>query len=371
MEKRKRNNSTVSNKTVESEPTWRGFSFRSGLNEKEKRSFYQQMSILMFAGMDLKQSIDLMQSQQKNKRTSSFYQKISKGLQDGSYLWQLLDKTNQFSIYEISTIKIGEETGLIAEIFSQLRDFYNQKNQLKNLIVNALIYPVIVLFITLGTLYFMLTYVVPMFESIFKRFDQELPSLTLKVLALSNWIGNNKYYILLGVMLLILTHFLFKNKPKYKLATSNLVMHITFIKNYTVKAELAKISLSMHFMLNAGLSIDKAIELAENVASFYPMQLKLKEAKKDIINGKTLFNSIEDSNLFPIDFKSLIKVGEEVNELPDILYKISRSYKEELEMKTKIIGKIIEPMLIVLVAAIVGVVLIAMYLPMFSMSNIL
>jgi type IV pilus assembly protein PilC len=343
----------------------------SKISDKDRKKFYHAFEILLSAGIDIKNTLELLKTQNIGKVWKKHLNNIYQDVVNGQQLSEAFRNTQVFTEYEIASVTIGEETGFLNQIISQLHQHYNEKIKLRRLVVSTFSYPVMVLLMTTGTLYFMLTYIVPMFANIFKRFNRELPGLTQSIITISNWIGENGVWVILILFILLVSHIMLSKLNSYRMHMGNLILKIPLLGETVRKTYLSRFTMAMNFLIKSGTSLVQSIELSANMVGFYPLEKALRTVKKDLTNGESLADSFSKFSIFPPTFISLIRIAEDINKLDDMFEKIAFQFQSDLEHQTKVVSRILEPLLIMVVAAIVGVILIAMYLPLFNLSNVL
>ncbi|WP_026898450.1 type II secretion system F family protein [Daejeonella oryzae] len=342
---------------------------RKELSDKKKEYLYLELSSLLEAGIDLKSSLDLITADQKNSKDKKLLISIQSKVLNGSSFSQALQESGKFSLYEIFSIQIGEETGKIIEILTDLATFYQNKMKQRRKIVAALTYPIVVLATSLGAVFFMLKFVVPMFGDVFLRFGGELPWITAKIIAFSEWMQSYFYYFLFFVICIAVLTSFSRNSILFRKISSLIILKIPVIGNLVQKIYLARFCNSMRLLINARLPLLRAISLTKQMIGYYPIENSLSKIEDDILKGKSLNQSLQLFDIYPSKMAMLIKVGEETNQLDYFFGKLSEQYIEEVEYKTSTISSLMEPLIIIFLGIIVGLILIAMYLPLFKMSN--
>jgi type IV pilus assembly protein PilC len=261
------------------------------------------------------------------------------------------------------------ETGKLIEVLQYLAKFYQNKIKQRRKIVSALTYPCVVLTTSLGAVFFMLRFVVPMFGDVFRRFGGKLPWITEKIIGVSETMQNNFWRVMV-LMLLIVAFILFTRKTeKFREMFSRLVLCIPVIGNLVQKICLARFCNSMRLLINAKLPLLRAIALIKQMIRYYPIESSLQKVEDDIMRGKSLHESMQQFKVYPSKMIQLVKVGEETNQLDCFFGKISEQYIEEVEYKTSTLSSMMEPLIIIFLGFVVGIILISMYLPLFQMSN--
>lgn len=341
----------------------------SQLNDKKKEHLYMELSSLLQAGIDLKSSFELITADQDKERDKQLFKAILQSVLAGTTFSQALHQTGKFSLYEIFSLQIGEETGKLIEVLEDLAVYFKSKIRQRRKVVAALTYPCVVLTTSLGAVFFMLKFVVPMFGDVFKRFGGKLPWITAKIISISQSLENNFIYFLI-VIVLLATLFVFTRKTKqFRKIFSMLLLRVPVAGNLVQKIYLARFCNSMRLLINARLPLLRAIGLLRQMIQYYPIETSLITVEEDILKGKSLYQSLQQFGIYPSKMVQLIKVGEETNQLDYFFGKIAEQYVEEVEYKTSTISSVMEPMIIIFLGMIVGVILIAMYLPLFQMSN--
>jgi type IV pilus assembly protein PilC len=346
-------------------------SFGSGqLADRKKEEFYLELSMLLLSGVDLKTAFDLVLIDYQKKKESKLFENIRDIVLQGDSLSEALRKQKgKFSDYEYYSVQIGEETGKLGEVLKELANYYKNKIAQRRKIISALTYPIIVLCTSFGAVFFMLKFIVPMFADVFIRFGGELPWITAFILRISNFMDQTFWYgILLFVGLIV---FLAINKKKtwYRKWASKIILRIPLAGDIVCKVHLARFANTMRLLVSTNTPLLQAIQLVRQMADFYPIQTSLAKTEQLILRGKSLHESLAQFDFYPSKLVQLIKVGEEVNRLDFFFEQIATQLTEEIEYKTSTISNILEPLIIIFLGLVVGVILIAMYLPMFQMSN--
>ena len=348
----------------------RNISFgKKEIDDKKKESLYMELSSLLQAGINLKSSFELITADLQNEKEKSLYKNIQDAVLGGTTFSQALQQTGKFSLYEVYSLQIGEETGKLIEVLQDLTKFYQNKIKQRRKITSALTYPCVVLSSSLGAVFFMLKFVVPMFGDVFKRFGGKLPWITEKIIGVSNAMENNFWKVVFVIGLIVAFVLFTRKTEKFREIFSKIVLRTPLIGNLVQKVYLARFCNSMRLLINAKLPLLRAIALIRQMINYYPIESSLQKVEDDIMNGKTLHQSLQQFKVYPSKMIQLVKVGEETNQLDYFFGKISEQYIEEVEYKTSTLSSMMEPLIIIFLGLIVGIILISMYLPLFQMSN--
>jgi len=339
------------------------------LNDKKKEALYLELSSLLQAGINLKSSLELITSDQQKEKDKLLFKQVQDDVVRGSALSSALQRSGKFSLYEIYSLQIGEETGKLIEVLQDLATFYQNKIKQRRKIVSALTYPCVVLTTSLGAVFFMLKFVVPMFGDVFKRFGGKLPWITEKIIAVSQAMENNFWRVFILLLLIAVFVYSSRKTERFRQIASKILLKVPVAGNLIQKIYLARFCNSMRLLINAHLPLLRAIALCRQMIGYYPVESSLQQVEDDIMKGKSLHQSMQQFPVYPSKMIQLIKVGEETNQLDYFFAKISEQYIEEVEYKTSTLSSMMEPLIIIFLGLIVGVILISMYLPLFQMSN--
>lgn len=344
--------------------------FEKKFGAVQKEAFYSELGLLLSSGIDIKTALEIIEDQLKVKKHKLILEQIKHDIISGQAVWESVQKhSTVFSTYEYQSIKIGEESGKLPEVLIELGKFYNSSIKLRRQIIGTLTYPVVVLVMSVLIVQFMLSFVVPMFSDIFKHTGAELPWVTLMLIKASNHAGLLFYSLAAFVAIGFLVHKTQQHKTWFRKYTAQFFLKIPVVKDLIQKIYLARFCQSMKLLLGSRVLLIDALDLVKNMIGYYPIEHALDSVKKDVYAGKLLNESLAEHPIFPKKLVSLIKVSEEVN-APELIFdKLSKQYSDEIEHQQAIIGKIIEPLFLVILGGLVGFILIAMYTPMFQMSS--
>lgn len=368
IEVTKRKVKTSSKKSIlEKEITF----FKGSFNNKIKEAFYSELSILLHAGISLKESLILIIEQQKKTNNKIILEDILTNIIKGESFSDAIKKQKDFSEYEYYSLKIGEETGTLIKVTDELGKFFNRRNEQKKNIMNAMSYPIIVFTTAFLSVLFMLKYVVPMFANIFKQNGVDLPWITKLIISFSNGLEKYFWLIILIVIALVVIKNLIKKKVLYKRITTSIVLKVPFFGELIRKMYIAQFTQATALLTSAKIPILNSIQLTKKMIDYYPLQVALEDVEKSVLSGKSLSIGLKSHNIFDNKMISLIKVAEESNRMEYVFDKLTTQYNDEIQYKSKMLSTILEPLIIIVLGAIVAVILIAMYLPMFKLSTVM
>jgi len=345
-------------------------SFGNGqVADKKKEALYLELSTLLLSGIDLRTALELIMVDQENAKDKGLFEQIKKDILAGASLSDAIKAAGRFSDYEYFSIKIGEETGRLGEVLTDLAKYYKSKIQQRRKIISAVTYPAIVLCSSMGAVLFMIKFVVPMFADVFLRFGGELPWITGKIIAVSSWFDSYFLYIVLFIAILIGIYFMYRKTLWFRQFSSGLILRMPVVGDLVKKIYLARFANTMRLLVSTDTPLLRSIGLVRQMIDYYPIETSLLEVESSILRGESLNRSLAAFTFYPPKMIQLIKVGEEINRMDHFFEKIASQYTEEVEYRTNTISSLLEPLIIIFLGLVVGVILIAMYLPMFQMSN--
>lgn len=342
--------------------------FGNQLSDKKKERFYAELQILLSSGLDLKSALELMEEEQESSSDQKLMKQIRESVIHGSSLSEVMEASGRFSPYEFHSIAIGEETAKLNRVLAELNDYFSKKITQRRQITSALAYPAIVIATAFFAIFFMMNFIVPLFADVFTRFGSDLPALTKAVLAMSESVKSNVWYLVVAITITTVVSISQRKKTWYRKLTSHALLKLPIVGTLMRKIFLARFCQSMALLISAKIPLLQAIRLVKKMIVFYPIESTLSEVEADILQGNALHESLSRFPIFNKRMVSLIKVGGEVNQLETMFDKLAAQYTQEVEHQTGMLGSMLEPLLIIFLGVVVGIILVAMYLPMFQLS---
>lgn len=347
----------------------RDISLFNAMGDKQKEAFYHELSILLKAGVDLKSSFELLIMQLQKAKEAKLLEGIKEHIIEGGSLSGAMQRYNDFTPYEYYSIQIGEETGKLSSVLEELATFYRKRLKQRRQITSALMYPAIVTLTSLGAVFFMMNFIVPMFADIFQRSGSDLPAITQFIVNVSDITRRYALIFILGIIALITWLFLQRKNEWFRKISAIILLKMPIFGGMIRKIYLARFCNSMSLLTGSKVPLIRAIQLSRQMVGFYPIEISLDKIEQDILQGKNLHSSLSAFPIYDIKLVSLIKVGEEVNQLTDFFGKVAAQYSEDIEHQSAMISSLLEPFIIIFLGIFVGIILIAMYLPLFQMGG--
>lgn len=345
------------------------FTFQNEMKYKDLVFFLTQLSTYVKSGIPLTDSIVILENQTKSKRNKDLFQRIVYELNTGAPFSEALARQgNTFPRLLINMLKTSELTGNLTEALDDMAAYYKTADSNRKQIISALTYPSVVLVISIAVLTFLLIYIVPKFVDIFNQLGSELPGITVFLINLSTFVQNNiiKIVLTLAAVIVILIA-MYKNIRKFRYIVQWVLMHIPVIKDVIIYNEVIMFTKTFSSLIRHDVFITDSIEMLGKVTSNEIFKDIIKEAVTNLSTGSGLSKAFEDKWAFPRIAYEMLVTGEKTGRLGTMMENVASYYEEEQKNLVQRLKSLIEPVMIILLAIIVGVILLAIFIPMFSM----
>ncbi len=336
--------------------------------DKKKEQFFYDLYNLLSSGLELVNAISLLDEEKQNGKNSIFAE-INKIMLSGKSLAEAIQTTGHFSDFEFHSIRIGEQTGKLPNVLGHLKNHYERKNKLKRQVVNALSYPMLTVFVSIGVMIFLLRFLVPMFQETLRVFDAELPAVTQMVIRVSDFISDYSIPSLVLTVSGVLLIYFQRRASWYRKMTASLVVKIPIVGSLVKKVVVARFAQAMYLLFESKVHLMEGLDYTVGMTDFFPFERWIPEMKTKIGRGMSICRAIEETGFFDSRTITIIKIGEEVNDLGTSFKNIADQNGAYVEQKTSTLNTLLEPFLILFVAAVIIVVAIAMIVPIFEMGN--
>lgn len=345
--------------------------FGTTFSNKIKEDFYTELAVLLKAGISLKAGLELISKSQKKQHNKTLIDTISQNIVSGKTLSEALKMHKEFTNYEFYSVLIGEETGTLGDVIAQLGIFFSKKNEQRRNLISALTYPVIILSTAVLVVVFMLRYVVPMFQDIFKQQGVTLPPITQFIIKTSNILTEYGWLFFVLVLPVAFAKPIMHRYPKLKHVLDKLTLKLPFIGKFIKMIYISQFTQAVAFLSRSKVPMVNSIQLVKQMIQFYPLQNALEIVEQHILRGESLSKSLNQHKLFEDKMIALVKVAEETNQTEYVFERLHMQYATQVEQQSKMLSTLMEPLIILIVGILVGVILVAMYLPMFKLSSVI
>ena len=338
---------------------------------KEKAIFASKMSALVNAGVPIVRSIDLMASQQKMPLFKRALQSISLEVNQGISLGEALRRWPKvFDKLSIAMVEAGEAGGVLDDSLKRLAKLLEDNAKLQNQIKGAMGYPVAVLFIAISVFLGMTIFIIPTFAGIFDGLGAELPWFTQMMVDLSSLLRSTfSLYLVLGLIVGVFLFGKFYATPIGRRRVDALVLKLPLFGELIQKTATAQFCRTFSSLTRAGVPILMSLEIVREITNNSIVSDAISNSRQDVLQGIPLSVALGRMNVFPDMSISMLSIGEETGEMDAMLSKVADFYEDEVEATVKALTSMLEPAMIVLVGGIVASILLAMYLPMFSVFD--
>jgi type IV pilus assembly protein PilC len=344
-------------------------SFTGRVRVNDIATFDRQLADLLSSGIPLVRALGIIQNQTTNQLLGGIVNQISQDVAGGESLADALAKHPKiFSKLYCAMVRSGEAGGMLDVILSRLADFAEQEAEVRGKIKSALAYPLIMVFAGIGAVIILMTVVMPKILRIYTEMGQALPMPT-QILISSNKFLRDYWYIILGVVL-VGGGALWRavRTEDGRRVVDNIIVRIPVVGSMVVKKEVANFARTLGSLLHNGVSILPALDITHEVMTNRVVADEVAKIPENVTQGEGVAAPLKKSTVFPPVVVNMIAIGEETGRLDDVLLKIARSYDQEVERAMKTITSLIEPVIILMMGVVVGFIVIAMLLPIFSID---
>lgn len=337
---------------------------------KELSMFCRQMNSMLKSGINIVKCIDILSIQTEERNFRTVLKNMNKKLQTGSSFSEAVESSNEvFPAMFLSMIQAGELSGNLELVMGRLAVQYKKEYKTESKVKSAMTYPIVLAVVATVVVVFLLIYVMPTFVDLYESSGVTLPYVTRILLMLSSWLQNYWQYIALVLLsaVLIITRLMKNKNVRYKIDSFKL--RIPLYRTLKVKLAASRFSRTLSTLVESGVPLLSGLEAVSAVVGNECIKRLILCAREDVRKGSSLSFSIESNSVFPPMVYNMVKIGEESGELEDILNKTADFYDEEVENTIQKLVALIEPVMIVLMAVIIGFIMLAMITPMFDMVN--
>ena len=333
--------------------------------------FTRQFAVMIDAGLPLVQCLQILADQSENPTLKRVIDEVRNDVEGGSTFAEALGKHPKvFDDLYVNLVAAGEVGGILDTILNRLAVQLEKADKLARQFRGAMVYPVAVSAIAVGVVTLLLVKVIPVFEKMFADFGGTLPGPTQMVISLSGWMQDWVAYGMGGIVVAIILHSQARARSAaYKFRTDQLKLALPLFGTVIKKVAVARFTRTLGTMIASGVPILDALEIVSKTAGNMVIEKELTETRASISEGKTIAEPLQDSKVFPSMMVQMIAVGEETGSLEIMLNKIADFYDDEVDTAVAALTSLLEPFLLVFMGGAIGSILIAMYLPIFTIAD--
>ncbi len=341
------------------------------VTERDLVLFVRQFATMIDAGLPLVQCLDILQQQQEGKGLKKILKKVKKDVEEGASFTDAIKKhPRAFDSLFVNLVAAGEMGGILDVILNRLSEYIEKLSKLKKKVKGALTYPAIVVTIAVVVMAVILIYVIPVFAGLFRDAGVSLPPLTLFVMTLSDFAIRFFYWIIIGFGLLIYAVRRLRRTPRGRMATDRLLLRFPVFGMLLRKVAVARFARTLGTLLASGVPILDALDIVAGSAGNAVIEQAIRESRTAIAEGRSVAEPLEETKVFPGMVTQMISVGEATGALDRMLEKIADFYDEEVDITVDSLTALLEPLLLVFLGVTIGGLLIAMYMPIFQIADV-
>ena len=347
------------------------FTFSNEMKYKDLVFFLTQLSTYIKSGIPLTESLVMIENQTKDKKKKNLYKRIVYELNTGANFSEALARQgNVFPKLLINMLKTSELTGNLTESLDDMAAYYKTADSNRKQVISALTYPSVVLVISIAVLTFLLIFIIPKFQSIFEQLGSNLPGITLFLINMSTFLQNNVIKIVLAIFAsIIIIVMLYRHVKKFRYCVQWVAMHIPVIKDVLIDNEVVMFTKTFSSLIRHDVFITDSIEMLGKITNNEIYKDIIKEAVTNLSAGAGLSPAFENKWAFPRIAYEMLVTGEKTGRLGVMMENVANYYEEEQKNLIQRLKSLIEPVMIIVLAFIVGVILLAIFIPMFSIYS--
>ncbi len=332
--------------------------------------FCRQFVSIIDAGVPVISAFDMLGEQTENKKLSTAIKECKKTIEHGETLAMAMREfPDVFPPMFVTMVEAGEASGSLDVSFTRMAEQFEKEAKLKATVKKATTYPVIIAIIAVAAVALLLTFVVPAFEDMLKDLDTEMPSITVAVIAASNFLASRWYVVIVVLVLIVVGIKLFKKSDMGLRFFGRLAIKTPAVKNLTVKTAAARMARTLSTLLGSGLPLMEALTITSGTMTNIWFKEEIVKARDQVMVGAPLAKQFSESGMFPPLVHQMIHIGEDTGDIDKMLTKLADYYEDEVEQATQQLMAILEPAIILFLALVIGSIVLAVIMPMASMYS--
>ena len=334
--------------------------------------FTRQLSTMFSAGLTLEKSIFFLSQEEKNKKFKKILGDLDQNIKRGMLLSDTLERhPGVFSNLFISMVRAGEVSGKLSETLEELAEYLETVEETQRKVKSAMYYPVFIIGFLVITLFLTFTYLIPSFSDVYDQLGSELPYYTVLMVNIGEWLQANVFFVLFSTFTSLATIWMATLTDSGKLLKDRMLLRIPIFGKIIKDNILSKFSKTFGILVNAGVPIIDTLNLVKKVVDNRVYELATIEASTNIENGANISQALKNTGEFPSVMIQLLSTGEETGEIDTLSLKASEFYTKQVNASVDRLTSIIEPLLIILVGGVIGIIVVATYLPIFHFGTAL
>ncbi|WP_457641012.1 type II secretion system F family protein [Persephonella sp.] len=345
--------------------------FKPKVKEKDLAIFTRQLGAMISAGVGIAEALEILSEQIPNKTLAGALKSVKEDVMAGMSLAKAMEKHKKaFPEFLVNLIAAAEESGNLDIVLKRATVYYEKIAAIKRKLISASWYPAMVVVIATVIVLGILTFIVPTFAQLYKGMGSELPFLTQFLIDASNFVKSNILFIFAGLFVLSIINSSFYKTKAGKWIYHRIFLNLPLLGEIFRKGAIAKFARTLSTLVSGGVPIIRALEISSTVAGNVVIERSIKKTKDEVEKGKQIYQSL-DPKLFPPIFIAMVRVGENTGRLDEMLDTIANFFEDEVDRAVEGLLSTIEPLLMVFIGGIVGVILMGLYLPIFKLGELM
>ncbi|MBR0347228.1 MAG: type II secretion system F family protein [Rudaea sp.] len=342
------------------------------IKPREIAVFSRQIAVMMSAGVPMVQGLDIIGNGQANPRMKNMLLDVKTNIEGGASLAESMRKyPTQFDELYTNLVKAGETAGVLDIVLDTVATYKENIETIKGKVKKALFYPAAVLVVAFIVTLILLIFVIPQFEQVFGNFGAKLPAFTLMYVKLSRFVRDH-WLIMIGLIVAVIAGimFLYKRSPKFAHFIARASLKVPVVGQILTQSAIARFARTLGVTFKAGVPLVEALDSVSTATGSPIYNEAVKKIRGDVAVGHQLQFAMRQTELFPNMVVQMIGIGEEAGALDTMLFKIAEFYEQEVNNAVDALSSLLEPFIMVIIGVIVGGMVVAMYLPIFQLGNV-
>ena len=346
------------------------YKWRTGVSLKILVFFTRQLATMYSAGLTIEKALVDLEKSEKNKKFAKVLKQLADDIRKGYSLSEAMEQhPGVFNPMYVALVKAGEVSGTLHTTLNELADYLEKMEDTHRKVRSAMAYPVFILIFLIIVVFFLFYYIVPMFAEVYAGFNAELPGPTQVAIAISNFLTDNIFLAILVVLAIAATFWIINLTDRGRYVWDSIKLKIPIFGSITLNSIMSKFARTFSILMAAGVPIMDTMELTENVVQNAVIEGGIRRARVMVKEGYGVANAFRRTGLFPPTILQMISTGEETGDMDKLLGKAAEFYEKLVDSVIDRLTSLIEPLLIVIMAAVVGSIIVTVYLPIFSLGE--
>ncbi len=346
------------------------YKIRTGVSLKTLVFFTRQLSTMFSAGLTIEKAVSDLEREEKNKKFSKVLRKISDDIRKGYSLSEAMEQhPGVFNPLYVALVQAGEVSGTLHTVLDELSDYLEKMEDTRRKVMSAMAYPIFIFVFLIAVVWGIFYFIIPQFTEVYTNFGADLPAPTVIAINISNFITSHLFVAILLFLLAIASIFLVYLTDRGRFVMDNIKLKIPVIGGVFTNSIMSKFARTFSILMAAGVPIMDTMELSENVVQNAVVEGAVRKARVLVKEGYGVANAFRRTGMFPPTLLQMIATGEETGDMDKLLGKAAQFYEKLVDSVIDRLTSLIEPLLIVMMAGIVGTIIVVIYLPIFDLGD--